>query len=513
MGERESETNPSNSDELSRRSVQGTSRRGFLRGTAGIGAVVAGAGVFGSRVASATSHPPKLRRDGNRIETESGQQVTLHGVNIADPKRVDVTAPARGKTAVQAIDLATDESRGWYADVIRLPVQPVDIGEHEAGAGPKPPAFDESQLESYLENHLDAAVEKCAQEGVYAIVDYHRHRDIPWNDEALSDEVQMFWEIVADRYADRPHVIFEMYNEPQGNPNYGVSGQDLVDYWLRYKETAQPWVDTIRSKADNLTLVGSPRWSQLTFGAVIEEFEGADLGYTLHLYPGHAPKTPADYDDFVTPLNYGGGDVPYDDQTPAWEVAPVFMTEYGWDPDASNPVGSVDEATADSADWAQYDPNYGRHVTNWLRTRPVHSTAWVFDTHWDSNMFERGFDTEGKDWGQPYGEEKPVPQLCDDLPCEWTLTEGDYMGQTIKEFLQPASVATLSGEFGPPQDADGDGLMEDVDGDGTVDDDWQALLDHRRSDTVENNVGSFDFDADGSVDLGDVVELFWESHR
>ena len=473
------------------------SRRRFLQATAGTGIAVASGGLVGHAAAdSHTSALPPLRRNGNQIETPDGETIELHGVNIADPKRVDVTASVRGKDAAQAIDLATDPSQGWHADVVRLPVQPVDIGEHQAGAGPEPPAFDESQLQDYIENHLDPAVQQCAANGAYAIIDYHRHRDIPWTDDGLSQEVTMFWDIVAQRYGEMDHVIFEVYNEPQGNPNYGVSGQELVDFWGEWKATAQPWVDTVREYTENLVLVGSPRWSQMTFGAVIEEFDGANIGYTLHLYPGHGPTTPEDYDDFVTPVNNGGGEVPYDDETPAWEVAPVFMTEWGFDYDADPAAGGgVNEDTAAGADWAEHDPDFGHHVTEWLSTRPVHSTAWVFDVLWDPNMFTRGFDVPDDEGWAPYtgGE---IPEYVTDRPAEWVLQTGDgYMGDTVKQFLG--------------RDPDNDGRIEDVTGDGEADiDDVRWLLNNRDSEAVKTNPDAYDFDGDGTVGVGDILALF-----
>ncbi|ERJ07712.1 endoglucanase protein [Halorhabdus tiamatea SARL4B] len=476
-----------------------TSRRRFLQAAAGAGIVVASGGVVGHAAAdSHTNTLPSLRRNGNLIETPDGETVELHGVNIADPKRVDVTASVRGKDAVQTIDLATDGSRGWHADVVRLPVQPVDIGEHEAGTGPEPPAFDESQLQSYLEDHLDPAVERCGENGAYAIIDYHRHRDIPWTNAALGEEVQLFWDIVAARYGEMNHVIFEVYNEPQGNPNYGVSGQELVDFWSEWKSTAQPWVDTIREYSKNLVLVGSPRWSQMTFGAVIEEFDGDNLGYTLHLYPAHGPTTPADYDDFVTPPNDGGGAVPYDDETPAWEVTPVFMTEWGFDYDAGPAAGGgVNEETAAGADWAEYDPDYGHHVTEWLSTRPVHSTAWEFDVLWDPSMFTRGFDVPDDESWSPYTDGS-IPEYVTDRPAEWELqTGGGYMGDTVKQFLR--------------RDPDNDGRIEDVTGDGeTTIGDVRRLLNNRDSEGVQTHAHAYDFNGDGTVNAGDVLALFRE---
>ncbi|MFB6163276.1 MAG: cellulase family glycosylhydrolase [Halococcoides sp.] len=425
--------------------ASGVRRRTFLRATGAAGAMVAGTGLVGT--AAAADGLPQIERDGNKL-TAGGEEIELQGVNIADPKRVDVTAPARGKTAAQAIDMVTDVDRGWYADAVRLPVQPVDIGEHTPGSGPKPPAFDESQLKSYMDNHLDAAVQACKDGGAYAIIDYHRHRDIPWGsttdgefspNQKLSNEVTLFWDIVAARYGDMDHVIFEMYNEPQGYPQWSATGDALVEYWGNWKSTAQPWVDTIRSHSDNLVLVGSPRWTQLTKGAVIEEFDGPNIGYTLHLYPAHGPTTPADYDNIVS---YDG--------TPAHEIAPIVMSEWGFDPDAGLAAGGgVTKETVGDSDWAEWDPDYGKHVTEWLSTRPVHSTAWVFDPLWDPNMVEFGFDTDGS-VGSPYNDE-PIPEKCADLPCEWSLLTGDYMGDTVKQFLYDRMVADYAGSDGEYQ--------------------------------------------------------------
>jgi len=492
------------------------SRRSFLRATAGVGAVAAGLGGLagGAVAAHDDAELSRLRRDGNRIVDAEGEPVDLHGVNIADPKRVDVTAPARGRDAVQTIDLATDADSGWHANVVRLPVQPVDIGEHQPGSGPEPVAFDEDQLESYLSNHLDAAVEKCREEGAYAIVDYHRHRDIPWTDETLSEEVTMFWEIVADHYADEDHVIFEVFNEPQGNPHYGINGQELVDWWGTWREAAQPWVDTIRAAADNFTLVGSPRFSQATFGAVIEEFDGADLGYTLHLYPAHGPTTPADYDSFVTPPGSDDEEAPYDDATPAHEIAPVFMSEWGYDPEGGPAAGGgVTKAAADSAAWAEHDPNYGENLTEWLATRPVHSTAWCFDPLWQPRVFERPFEVEAT--GNPYAPDNEVPELAPERPADWSLLGGDYQGVLVRDFVAEQSgvpAEELPGMEGVPRDIDDDGQWEDLNGNGRVDyGDVETLVDVQDSDWAQSHSDELDFDGDGALTEDDVLALYFES--
>ncbi|WP_225335524.1 glycoside hydrolase family 5 protein [Halomicrobium urmianum] len=464
-----------------------------------------------------------LERDGNEIVDPDGQKVELHGVAIADPKRIDVTAQARGENTEQVIDLATDAERGWHANVIRLPVKAFDIAEHESDGNPEPVAFDEAQVRAYL----DPTVRKCAEEGAYALVSYHRDTNRAWTDETLSEEVQLFWDVVAERYADRDHVVFEPFHTPHGNSNYGVSGQALVDWWNEWLDAAQPWVDAIRNHADNLTLMGSPRYSQATFGAVIEEFDGENIGYTLQLYPAHGPTTPEDYDDFLVPVNYDG-DVSYDDQTPAYDVAPVVLTSWGFDPDASVAVGgAITMEGAREANWAEHDPDYGKHVAEWLSTRPVHSTARNFDPIWAPRMFERDFEGEG--FTNPYDPDQEVPELVSERPAEWTLLTGDqYMGDTVKDLLAPDGASADSpsadgdstGEesadepSGPAGDLDGDDLVEDVDGDGDHDiDDMRAFADRYESDEIRSNASQHDYNGDGTVDEYDILEFYHDLFR
>lgn len=145
------EPDVSNESQAERDPADGTGRRDFVKAATAAGALSllpsVGTGVAGAQ--STDGIPmPWLDVKGNKISDPDGNEIILRGVNIADPKRINVTAPARGKTAEQTIDLLTDASRDWYARVIRIPVQPVDIGEHEPGEGPDPIAFTEADLEN-----------------------------------------------------------------------------------------------------------------------------------------------------------------------------------------------------------------------------------------------------------------------------------------------------------------------------------------------------------------------------
>lgn len=367
-----------------------SSRRSFVRGAASVSGLSATSGclnlgLFGSSESQSSDGIPTpwLHVDGNRIKDPEGNEVILRGICTADPKRINTTSSERGKNTGQVIDLATDPNRGWYSRVIHLPVHPADIGGHPKGESATPISFSQDELDIYLEEHLDPAVKQCRENGVYCIVDYHRHRRNHWTDPDLDKEIRLFWETVAPRYSDQSHVLYELFKEP-AIPGFG----DMEEIWSKYRETAQPWVDLIREHAPkNLLLIGSPRWSQFPQGAVrYGEFEGTNLVYTLTVYPSHV---------------WQGEKVELDEFTDrAWEEIPLFVTEWGYQPDGDR---ALYRGTTDG---------YGEMMRDWFSDRPVHWTAWCFDPWWVPKMFEQDSDSG-----------------------DWRLLEGDFQGKFIKELL------------------------------------------------------------------------------
>jgi len=366
-----------------------STRRRFVKNAMGVTTLSTVSGCVGQNLfeggesGSAAGIPtPWLRVDGNKIKDPDGNEVVLRGVCTADPKRLDTTASDRGKDAEAVIDLATDAASGWYARVIHLPVHPADIGDHPKGESAEPLAFTRDELDAYLEEYLDPAIEQCRANGVYCIVDYHRHRRNHWTKPAIDKEVRLFWDAVAPRYADQSHVLYEMFKEP-ALPGFG----DMEEIWSTYRETAQPWIDLIREHAPkNLVLVGSPRWSQFPQGAVrYGEFEGENLVYTLTVYPSHV---------------WLGERIELDEFTDrAWKEIPLFVTEWGFKPDADI---ALYRGTADG---------YGEMMRDWLTERQIHWTAWCFDPWWEPAMFE----LDGGD--------------------DWKLLKNNYQGQFVKTFL------------------------------------------------------------------------------
>ncbi|MFB6161907.1 MAG: fibronectin type III domain-containing protein, partial [Halococcoides sp.] len=422
---------------------QAATRRDFLRSSAIAGVAAAGlTGAVGT-AAAGEFNTPWLHRgsgsDSNLIKDPMGNQVILRGVNIADAKRINVTAAARGKTAEQVVRAATDGTDGWHPRIIRLPVQPWDVAElppvpmawnmdnppeefvpvGDSQGYYEPPLFTADDLEDYIEKHLKPVVQACVDNDVYCIVDYHRHwgkGELAWAtlDEygnpkgpnpTLDEEVRTFWKTMAPHFADVPNVLFELYNEPT-KPGWGP--EDVI--WNGWKSVAQPWVDIIRERAPrNMILIGNPRWTRMPWGIKYGEFDGDNLAYTYHVYPGHAVT---DFDD---------------DTGNAWKQAPLFVTEWGY--------------SKGRCDWiCGNDKRFGEPFKQWASNRPVHWTAWCFDPVWLPNMVERAFETGNAQdaIGNPYG--GTIPEFCTDLPCEWSVVgqDGNYAGVLVKNWLQQA---------------------------------------------------------------------------
>ncbi|WP_276252472.1 cellulase family glycosylhydrolase [Halomontanus rarus] len=471
-----------------------TSRRTFMKAaSAGAGALAFGSASMSGLASAEPQIPtPRLQVEGNLITDPEGNQVTLRGVNIIDPKRADTLAPTRGKNAVQTVEMLTDKGNGWHTHVVRIPIQPQDIGEHEGGTAAQPPAFTESELEDYLENHLDPVIETCRERGVYAIVDYHRHwhesggaydaeetlywaklqdqdpsASVAWDDveeqmdqlvpnPELQDEVNMFWDVVAPRYADDEHVHYEVYNEPTQPGMWGPTDNEAVQsLWSTWIDTAQPWVDTIREHApETLLMMGSPGWTASPEGALIEPFDDDNMAYTYHVYPGHAASSETAWGDDPTWDNSGStiGSV--------HEEHPVVVTEFGWQNGADSDLldGTVS--------------GYGEPIVEWMEEHDgIHWTAWCADIWWTPKMFERGFEIQSSESsGHPY--EDPVPTHCEELPCEWDLLGADvgayddYMGAFIKDTLEEyQDDGVPAGEVAAPGDGSesGDDSLVSVD--------------------------------------------------
>ncbi|GAB3679989.1 hypothetical protein GCM10028857_02070 [Salinarchaeum chitinilyticum] len=220
-------------------------------------------------------------------------------------------------------------------------------------------------METFASDYLDPAIEHCREHGVYAIVDYHTIE--PYDTEDVDERIRTFWNEMAPRYADDPHVLYELFNEP--TEPYG-SG---LDSWNTWRDTAQPWVDLVRGHApDTPLIIGSPMWTSLTRFAAEAPFEGEDLIYAAHIYPSDGPDAWADT------------------YSPPTDSVPVMVTEWGYLDVEGN--GHDPHMRGTTSGW-------GEPFREWLESHEtVGWTAWCFDSVWDPQMFTDSWDLMGGEY-------------------------------------------------------------------------------------------------------------------
>lgn len=150
----------------------------------------------------------------------------------------------------------------WGANAVRLAMYTCEDGGYMTGG-------DRTALEALIEK----GVMLCQALGMYAIVDWHILSDGDPNTHA--DAAEDFFRRLSARCADRPHVLYEICNEPNG-PQVT---------WPVVKAYARRIVPVIRENAPRaVILCGTPNWSQDVDLAAADPLDEANLMYSLHFY-------------------------------------------------------------------------------------------------------------------------------------------------------------------------------------------------------------------------------------
>ncbi len=116
---------------------------------------------------------------------------------------------------------------------------------------------------------ITTVIDACIKLGLYVIVDWHDH-----NAQYHLAQAKSFFSSIAQKYGDKPNIIYEIYNEP-----LQVSWGNVV------KPYSVEIINAIRAyDKDNLILVGSPNWSQDVDVAAKDPIPGENIAYSLHFY-------------------------------------------------------------------------------------------------------------------------------------------------------------------------------------------------------------------------------------
>ena len=185
---------------------------------------------------------------GTQLTASNGALVVLHGMSFGWH---NLWPRFYNKGAVH--ELVTK----WNCTIIRASM---GIELNDSGYLKSP-----GQSEKLMRNVIEA----CIKENVYVIIDWHDHNLHE------KEAIEFFSRMAAD-YGNNPHVIYEIFNEPD------------YETWPEVKSYSEKVIAAIREKdPDNIILLGTPRWDQDIHLAAADPVRGfSNLMYTMHFYAG-----------------------------------------------------------------------------------------------------------------------------------------------------------------------------------------------------------------------------------
>lgn len=184
---------------------------------------------------------------------------------------------------------------------------------------------------------VDAAIKK----GIYVLIDWHDHHADKHQAQAIA-----FFSKMAKRYAGKPNVIYEIFNEPEQ-----VTWETVKDYAVTVIRAIRKY-DT-----SNIIIVGSPHWDQDIDVVAKDPIQGFDnIAYSFHFYasdPGHQELMMGRADEALA------------------AGLPVMVTE--WGVGEANGDGQFDREK--TARWMAWMEKHQLSWANWNLTDKKETTA------------------------------------------------------------------------------------------------------------------------------------------
>lgn len=203
----------------------------------------------------------QLKVEGTRLLDQQGRDVMLRGMSFG----WHCFWP-RFYTAGAVQWLVND----WKINVIR------------AALGVEPGENSYLKRTEWSKEKIRTVVDAAIKENIYVIIDWHSHN-------INLKEAKEFFAEMATIYGKNPHVIYEIFNEPD------------YESWTDVKAYSEEVIKTIRAiDPDNIILVGSPHWDQDVHIVADDPLKGyTNLMYTFHYYAATHKQSLRDRGDYA----------------------------------------------------------------------------------------------------------------------------------------------------------------------------------------------------------------------
>ena len=275
-----------------------------------------------------------LKVDGTKLVNEKGVEFTLKGVS---------------SHGIQWFgDLYTKENlkllkEDWNTNVFRIAMYTKEGGY-----------IDDSSVKEKVISLIDNLIDL----DMYVIVDWHILSDN--NPTMYTNESKEFFNEISSKYKDKPNVIYEICNEPNG----GTTFDDITTY-------ANEVIPVIRNNSPkSLIIVGTPTWSQDV--DKVNKLGFDNILYSLHFYSG----THTEYlrDKVRTALSNN---------------IPIIVSEFGVSDASGNGGVFLDETDK----WISFLKENKISIISWSLANKNESSAILLegtDTLNDDNLTEAG---------------------------------------------------------------------------------------------------------------------------
>lgn len=282
--------------------------------------------------------PSMLHTEGNELVNAEGESIRLRGLMPIDP--AEIHKQNRFNRRFFA------EMREMGANVVRLAVHPANWEENP----------------DYLWRYIDQVAGWTGELDMYLIVDWHSIGNVetgaaPLMPELYSHTYEMtvdFWQRTAAHFCDTPHILFEVFNEPQG-----ISAET-------WQQSANELTAIIREQgAMQPVIVGGVEYARDLSWVLEAPIPDDNVVYASHIYPEHAKM--------LWNLYFGN----------VAEAYPVLITEWGF----------MDENASTDQPYLNGDAEgYGEPLMAYLDERGIGWTACWYDDGWAPPMFTPGWD-------------------------------------------------------------------------------------------------------------------------